>query len=295
VAAALVGLSGLACDNTRSDDFLGSAVVEVRTFQIASSVQGQICEVLKDEGARVVSGELVAVIDTVPMVLKLGEVEALMAELNQNVAAKRPELAALSSDVQGLKRERDRASGLVEKGSAPVQQLDALSTQYESAGLRAKAGERALLALAAKRKVLLAQQEQVLESIRRCYLRAPYDGVVLTRYRSQGEMAGPTLPVFEIGSYDTVQVDFFVPQPMLADLRIGQSVRIRLDESTGRTSGKQAAFLPATVSWISPDAEFSPKNIQTRESRTDLVFRVRARAPNAEGMLKRGLPVEVWR
>jgi HlyD family secretion protein len=76
----------------------------------------------------------------------------------------------------------------------------------------------------------------------------------------------------------------------LAGIKYGQNVRLRLDDGS-----KAGVFLPAAVSWIGHEAEFSPKNIQTRESRNELVFRVRALAPNKDGMLKRGLPVEVWK
>ena len=71
-----------------------------------------------------------------------------------------------------------------------------------------------------------------------------------------------------------------------------QAARIRVDVGT---DASDAVFVPAVVSWISDEAEFSPKNVQTRESRNELVFRVRVRAPNPDRMLKRGLPVEVWK
>jgi HlyD family secretion protein len=79
---------------------------------------------------------------------------------------------------------------------------------------------------------------------------------------------------------------------MLPQFSLGKALRIRLDDADGK---KQETFLPAVISWISSDAEFSPKNIQTRESRNELVFKIRAMAPNTNGFLKRGLPVEVWK
>jgi HlyD family secretion protein len=82
----------------------------------------------------------------------------------------------------------------------------------------------------------------------------------------------------------------------LASLSPGGLVRIRIDEAIAdsRTKGHQE-FIPGIIIWISEEAEFSPKNIQTRESRNELVFKIRASVPNREGLLKAGLPVEVWR
>jgi HlyD family secretion protein len=97
-----------------------------------------------------------------------------------------------------------------------------------------------------------------------------------------------------MGEFDTLYADFFIPQALLASIKYGQTVRIRVDFDVPHVKGKER-LLPATVTWIGSEAEFSPKNIQTRQSRNELVFRVRATIPNVNGMLKRGCPVEVWR
>ena len=98
----------------------------------------------------------------------------------------------------------------------------------------------------------------------------------------------------EIGDFDTLYADFFVPQVELATLKYGQQVRLRVDFEEKGVRGRER-FMPATITWIGSEAEFSPKNIQTRQSRNELVFRVRATIANTGGVLKRGLPVEVWR
>lgn len=279
------------CGERLPDDFLGSAVVDVRTYEVGTTVQGQIANVYKDEGQPVTRGETIAIIDTVPLRLSLDELQASYAELNKQIGARRAEVEAAKSEVRGLKREVDRIRNLVEKGSAPAQQLDKLETSYESAQFKLKGAESALASVATRRRSLQAKEAQLREQLRRCYVQAPTGGLVLTRYRSEGEIAGPAAPLFQIGSYDTVWADFFVPQPVLGALSVGSTVRIRVD----RPESQGPLLVPASVIWVSSDAEFSPKNIQTREARNELVFRVRARAANPEGVLKRGLPVEIWR
>jgi HlyD family secretion protein len=292
---ALIPLVSVTCDKTAGKDFLGSAVVEARTYTVATTAQGSIVAVLADEGRKVEKDELIAVLDTVQLSLMKQGIVASMSELGASIAAQGAQNNALASDVQGIDREFSRVDQLVKKGSAPEQQRDNLGTQLQSSQSRLAAARHTVSSFKAKSSALLIKLKEIEDQIRRCYVRSPVSGVVLTRYRNAGEVAGPGNPFFEIGAFDTLFADFFVPQTMLASITYNQSVRIRLDEPERASAKGGDTFLPATVTWIGSEAEFSPKNIQTRQSRNELVFRVRATIPNANGKLKRGLPVEVWR
>jgi HlyD family secretion protein len=289
-AAAFAVLSG--CADRVDPGFIGSAVVEAETYQVSALVQGKLEATYKHEGQQVAGGELVAVIDTVPLILQLREIEGGMAELSASIRARENEIKAAQAEIRGLEKEYARIEPLVKEGSLPPQQGDKLSSALDAARLKLSAAKDMLGSLAGKRESLEARVAQVRERIKRSYLRAPVPGRVLTRYKNQDEVVAPGQPVYEIGREDTLQVDFFVPQTWLAGLKYGQTVRLRLD--TG-SEGDSGIFIPAVISWIGQEAEFSPKNIQTRESRNELVFRVRALAANKDGMLKRGLPVEVWK
>jgi HlyD family secretion protein len=290
VAAAL--LAG--CDRAEKNGFLGSAVVESRTFSVATTAQGSILALFADEGQRVDKGDTLAVIDTVPLTLARQEVAAGISELAATKSAKEAEISALTADVAGIEREYSRIDGLVKKGSATEQQRDNLGTQLESARLRALAARRLLAALDEKEKGLRTRIASISDQVRRCLVKSPATGLVLTRYRSAGDVAGPGNPLFEIGAFDTLYADFFVPQPILGSLAHGQAVRVRIDGGEPENKEKET-YLPGVITWIGSEAEFSPKNIQTRQSRNELVFRIRVTVPNSKGMLKRGLPVEIWK
>jgi HlyD family secretion protein len=278
------------CRGSKSQDFMGSAVIEAETFQSATTVQGFIACMNKNEGDPVAQGEVLAIIDTVPLHLQRLQINASLSELEAQIGARQADISAAQLDVAGFKREYDRIEALAEKNSAPRQQADDLRTRHESSAQKLKGTEMTLKSLQARREGLEAQKAAIADQVARCYIRAYVNGVVLTRFKNLGEVAGPGQPLFELGKYDTVQTDFFVPEPLLSGLKIGQDIRIRID-----TEIKGEAFLPARIVWISQEAEFAPKNIQTRESRQELVFKVRAMAPNPEGRLKRGLPVEIWK
>lgn len=282
------------CETAKNKDFIGSAIVECQTYQIATTSQGAILAAYKEEGMSVSAHELVALIDTVPLILKLNELNAAQAQLSQTVASKKAEVASQDFDVKGVEREYRRITDLVDKGALPSQQKDNLQTQADAAKLRIKAGQLTLESLYKQEKTVQTQEAQLRDQIDRCYVKAPCNGVILTRYKNPGEVALPGNPIYEIGKYDTMEIDFYVPQPMLPQFSLGKTVRIRIDDAAETRKNKEI-FLIAVISWISNDAEFSPKNIQTRESRNELVFKIRALAPNKDGLLKRGLPVEVWK
>lgn len=288
IGAAALGLL-MGCKGKTDPAFLGSAVVEAQTFQVAGTVQGKLAALLKQEGQEVAAGELLAVVDTVPLVLQLKEAEAGLSELGSGRRARQNEIKASQAEIRGLEKDYGRISPLVKEGALPPQQEDRLSSSLEAARLKLSAGKDMLAGLEGKEEGIQARMESIREQIRRCYLRSAAPGRVLTRYKNPEEVVGPGQPVYEVGRDDTLQVDFFVPQTLLSEIKYGQPLRLRLDQ------GDKEVFLAAAVSWIGEEAEFSPRNIQTRESRNELVFRVRALAPNQDGLLKRGLPVEVWK
>jgi HlyD family secretion protein len=284
----------LGCNEENDKNFLGSAVVECRTYDVATTAQGRIAALFTDEGHALAKGDLTAVIDTVPLVLQKQEILADMDELGASIASQEAQNKSVESDVSGAEREFNRADELLKKGSGTEQQRDLLGTQLQSTQLRLSAMKRQKESLSRRNKELLARLAQVEDQIARCYVASPSSGIVLTRYRNVGEVVAPANPIFNVGEFDTLYADFFVPQTELASLRYGQALRIRLDGQTPRAK-EPFRFVPAVVTWIGSEAEFSPKNIQTRQSRNELVFRIRATIPNTDSTLKRGLPVEVWR
>lgn len=282
------------CGGVEDKNFLGSAVVECRTYDVATTAQGRITALSTDEGRDVAKGELVAVIDTVPLSLQKQEILADLDELDATIASQEAQDRSIESTVAGAEREFNRADQLFQKGSGTGQQRDLLGTQLQEAQLRYTAGRRVKSSLEQRHKSLLARLDQVQDQIRRCYVTSPANGVVLTRYRNTGEVVPPANPICRVGDFDTLYADFFVPQTVLATLNFGQQLRIRIDYDASGVKG-HSRYLPATITWIGSEAEFSPKNIQTRQSRNELVFRIRATMANDGRILKRGLPVEVWR
>jgi HlyD family secretion protein len=286
--AALMGLALASCERGDTEGFLSSATLEADLWKVSPSVGGTLLSVEVREGDSVSSGQILAKLDSVPLVLKRGELEAALGELEAGVAARRAETRVLEATHKGLVREVERARRLVRDGASPERALDDLETQLATSAARVAASKAGATALAARRAVLASQRSQIQDQISRTRLVAPASGVVLSRLRNAGEAAAAGRPVLEIGRTDSLWAEFFVSQPDLGGLRLGQPLRLRLDVSDS------SVFVPARLSWIASVAEFTPKGVQTRDARSELVFRCRALAANPDGLLKRGLPVEVW-
>jgi HlyD family secretion protein len=237
----------------------------------------------------------------VPFALQVREAAAGLEELAATVVSRTGEIRSLAADLRGLEQEADRAEALAKTGAATAQQLDKLEAARDAARHRLESARAALGSLEGRRKSLQSRLEFLDNQRDRCRILSPASGTVLTRYRSPGEAVAPGQSVFEIGRSDSVRADFFVPRETVAGLSLGDTVRIRVEggggeKEEGKEKGKEkAARVPAVIRFIAEEAEFTPKNIQTRESRAELIFRVRAQAAAGDGLLKRGMPVEIWR
>lgn len=278
------------CRKEKGNNFLGSAVVESTTITPSTIVGGELVMMNVEEGNLVKAGQLIALVDTIPLYLKFQEIEAAEIQLREERTSFYSEQASLKENIKGVKRELDRISGLVTKGAVPVQKKDQLETEHNSLNHKLKSTSHKIKALNGQTKNLASKKEQLIYQLKSCKINSPFDGMVLTVYKRRGEVIGPGSPVVEIGRYDTMKVDFFIPQTTLSQVTIAMPVNIRCD-----TDSNEPLMLPGYISWINSEAEFSPENIQTRESRNGLVFRIRALVPNPDGVLKRGLPVEVWK
>ncbi len=114
---------------------------------------------------------------------------------------------------------------------------------------------------------------------------APMDGVVAKRVVEEGEIAAPGFPLATIDDLSVVRLVVYVPEPDLSRVRLGAEAQVSVDGLEGRTFGGRVTF-------ISPEAEFTPRNVQTKEERAKLVFAVKIELPNPDGLLKPGMPAD---
>lgn len=132
-----------------------------------------------------------------------------------------------------------------------------------------------------------AQVAQIRDRIGKSLVTNPQAGTVLTTYARAGEIVQPGTPLYRIADLDTLVLRAYVSEPQLSSFRVGQTVDVHVDR------GGNIVTLPGTVSWISSTSEFTPTPVQTRDERADLVYAVKVRVVNKDGMLKIGLPADL--
>lgn len=283
--------------------------VEIREVQLGFRVPGRIEKLLVDEGDRVTPGQILAQLDTRPLQDRLAGADARANAASataardangarpQEIGEARAEVAAAEASLTEAKRQFERRQALVEKGfisKADVQTADAALRSAQARLAQANAALSLVLAgtrsedqaaSQANRQAILAERRAVETDINDAVIRAPEPGQVLTRAREAGAIVSAGQTVLTLALTQPVRVRAYVAEPDLHRIKPGMAVKVTTD-------GTRTEW-PATVGFVSPVAEFTPKTVQTEQLRTDLVYRVRLTVQDPKGELRQGAPVTV--
>ena len=274
---------------------------------VSAQANGQILELRLEEGQVVQAGQTVGRIDSSQLVLKKEQLQAAI----RAIAAKSPAIGAqlavfekqlntTKQQLSALKREKQRVENLIRGDAATPKQLDELNDQIDLAErqrdviLEQKSATGATLntqksGLLAEILPLQKQIEQLDDQLEKCRITSPAAGTVLSLYAEAGEVATFGKPLFKIADLERMILRAYVAGDQLGSIRLGQQVKVAIDAPDG---GMQE--FTGTVRWISSKAEFTPKIIQTKDERVNLVYAVKIEVDNADGRLKIGMPGEVY-
>lgn len=287
-ALMLFSLSLLVLASCSRDDSIpgGSGFVEATEVVVSAEVTGRLEKLYYDEGQKINSGDVIALIDTTNLTLQMDKAQAGRdaAETRRQTAQLQIDKAAADYDL--VKKEFDRIASLLKSGSANQQQFDQAENRLQQAELNKKSAKTVLLAAEADLNGIEAEIALLKKQISDCRPLAPTSGTVVTTYIERGELMVAGKSLVKITRLDSVWVKVYLPPNDLTQIKLGDETRV--DPEDGRTDP-----LTGYVSWISPEAEFTPKNVQTREARADLVYAVKITIPNKDEILKIGMPVVV--
>ncbi|MEZ4883346.1 MAG: HlyD family efflux transporter periplasmic adaptor subunit [Chitinophagales bacterium] len=265
---------------------------EATTVMVSSESNGRLLFLKATEGETLKAGTLVAIVDTTQLHLQRKQIEASMGVLPKKLQTTFADIEVLNRQKTNLVRERDRVSRLLAKKAATPKQLDDLNGEIAVVEQRinaiqsqTKTANRGILA---EKEPMLAQIAMVNEQIRKSYIYNPIDGMVLTKLSEPSEVVGMGTPLYRIGQLDTMTLRMYVSAVQLQQLKLGQELEVLVDSGV-----EDFRTLKGTVSWIAEQAEFTPKTIQTKEDRVNLVYAVKVEVPNPDGFLKIGMPAEV--
>ncbi len=284
--------------------------IDIREVRLAFNGNEHIKEIRVQEGDRVKKGELLARLHTERLQAVVDEAKAMTAAQQQVLATleagSRPEeIRKAQADMEAAKAKAhaaqdtfERRRRLSEQKLASPEEVEEAKAAADSAAAQVKAMKAALdLVLAGPRQEDIAQararlqaQKAVLALTRAqladAALIAPADGIVRDRILEPGDMASPQTPVLTLALVDPIWARAYLPEPALGLIALGAKATLHTDSYPGKT-------YEGWVGFISPSAEFTPKNVQTPELRTRLVYSVRVYACNPQGELRLGMPVTV--
>lgn len=273
------------CGNDNNEP-AGSGLIEATQSVISSEVAGKIERLYCSEGDHLNFGDTIAVIDTTTIVLQLHQAEAGLDAAQTQKQLAQIDIQRATDALSLAQKEFDRVDKLLKSGSANQQQYDVAENQLSQAKLAKRKASAALAAAEADIERLQAQVALLNQQLDDCTPTAPVSGVVVDKYVEVGELVAPGRPLVEIARLDTVWVKIYLPPQILTKIKLGDAAAV--DPEDGR-----AEPLVGHVSWIADEAEFTPKNVQTKEARADLVYAVKVEISNQEQVLKIGMPVAV--
>lgn len=289
------------CAEEQNPSFAGSGIIEATEVTIGAKTPGTILEMPVENGSQVNEGDLIARIDVEQFVLQRKVAEADLAQLDwtekiqrQNIEGVREQLKQAQDRLELTKKTYDRVSNLFSQGAATADQLDTVKTELSvntaavrGAESRLSEAQTSVSSLAAQRQKIGANMDLLDKSIGDGAIISPVTGEVIDKFVEAGEVVMAAAPLCTVADLRTVKLRIYVSENMLGKITVGQNVGIAIDSRPGER-------FPGTVTWISPKAEFTPKNIQTRESRADLVYAVEITVPNPEGIFRIGMPAEAY-
>lgn len=265
---------------------------EATRVTVGSEGQGRLLFLNVQEGSELPQGQLVGLVDTTQLHLQLLQLEATLGTLPKKLRTTIADIDVLKKQKENLVREQERVARLVERKAATTKQLDDINGQIEVVDKQIQAirtnTSTANQAVLSEKEPMLAQMALIREQIRRCYIYNPVPGTVLTKLAESQEIVGPGAPLYQIAKLDTLDLRVYADASQLQQVRLGQQVEVLVDDGVADMKS-----LSGRVSWISQEAEFTPKSIQTKEERVNLVYAVKIRVANPDRALRIGMPAEV--
>ncbi len=291
ICSVAIGLVLSAC-TSQEEQYDASGIFETTEVIVSAKGTGELQSFQVEEGQAVRQGEVLGWIDTLQLSLKDRQLAAsLLATESKRLDEKR-QVAHLRQQIENLQREKQRFTALLNAKAATAKQVDDIDYQIKVLQNQLVATQEQInssnSSLSRQSESIQAQRAQMEDQIRNAMITSPITGTVLTKYAEQGEYAVPGKALFKVADVSQMKLRAYITADQLTQLQIGQAVAVYADR--GITDRKRYA---GRVVWIADKAEFTPKTIQTRNERANLVYAVKIAVEN-DGFIKRGMYGEVW-
>jgi len=299
----------ISCNGNDNDRIKASGNIEATNIVVSSQVSGKVLQILKDEGNKVNKNDTVIIIDPETYELKLEEAlaakEVTQAQFNllkegarkEDVKQAEENLKQAQVTFNLAETDKERMENLYQAKSITKKQYDDAMANYEISQAKLKSAKEnfekvknlarpeELKQAEANLNRSIANVNLIKKNLNDCYVTSPSSGYITKKFVEIGEIAGMMSSLFQVADLSSVDLVIYVPETELGKVQLGQKAEITVDTYPDK-------FFNGRVIYISPQAEFTPKNIQTQEERTKLVFAVKIKIDNPEFELKDGMPAD---
>jgi HlyD family secretion protein len=279
----IIILASCSNNKTKSDAFGNFETDEVI---ISAENSGKIILTAFSEGEKVKKGDVMAVTDTTNLVLQRSQLLAQKESVLAQKAGIYASIAVSDQQIQNVEKDQVRIKKMLSDGAATPKQMDDIDGQIALNGKQKKAYAAQISTIEKNAEAVDAQIAVLNDRITTSVIKAPISGIILEKYAQTGELASPGKSLYKLANIDTLILRVYVSGPQLTQTGVGKQVKVMIDTVDGIKE------ISGTVEWISPEAEFTPKIIQTREERVKLVYAAKVLVAN-DGSLKLGMPAEI--
>ena len=304
IITALAMIILTAC-NRSGNKFDATGTFEADEVIVSASANGKILSLNINEGSRIAKDSVVGLVDPTDLSLQEQQVQASIAALNEKTSDATPQIKMLQdqlnvqqTQLDNLLHEQARIENLLKEDAATKKQLDDINFQIESAKKQMNVTQQQInvqrnnvatqnRGILSEGKPLQKRAQQLQEQLDRTNIRNPVDGTVITKYAETGEITSNGKPLYKIADLSTLNLRAYVTGDQLPQIKLGQQVTVFVD-----SGAKNYRKLAGTITWVSDKAEFTPKTVQTKDERANLVYAMKVRVKN-DGYLKMGMYGEI--
>lgn len=295
ISILLIAVIFVSCSGQPEEHLSASGTIEATNVTVTAKIGGQILMLLADEGTTVTKGDTLAALDQSDFQIQLRQAlaNADVAESQYELTLKgtrEEDLLQARANHESARRDLERAEELFRAESITRKQLEDMQTRLvvaEQTYEKLKRGPRSeeIRAARGRRDQAMAQVDAIKKKINDSFVVAPISGIITQRALEEGDQVLPHGALFRISKLEQMHLMIYVAEKELAKVKLNQSALVSIDGYPDKT-------FAGRVSYISDIAEFTPKNVQTRDDRTKLVFGVKIEIANNEGSLKPGMPAD---
>ena len=282
----LILINLVAC-NKNNDKADGYGNFEATEVTISAEASGKIEYLNLEEGAIVAPNTQVGLIDTIQLYLSKQQLIAsknTIASKSGNVLS---QTAVLNEQLKTTLIEQKRIQNMFAENAATKRQVDEINGKVNVLNEQIKSIKTQEAPISNEQKSIDVQIEKINDQIQKCKIINPFQGTVLAKYSEANEITNFGKPLYKLADLTTMTLRVYISEKQLNQIKVGQKVTVKIDTQEDMKS------YPGTISWIASSAEFTPKIIQTKEERANLVYAVNVNVKN-DGSLKIGMPAEMW-